>query len=355
MDACSGIREMSRPRVLLVGNFLSRHVATRTVGEELAERLAAAGWQVSATSGMLPRLPRLLDMQRAIWSRGPFAVAQVDVYSGAAFLWAEAACWSLGRRHTPYVLTLHGGGLPELARRRPRRVRRLLGGARVVTTPSPYLLTAMTPYRQDLRMLPNPLDLEAYPFAARRRARPHLVWLRAFHRIYNPELAPQVLVRIAAGHPEATLTMIGPDKGDGSLERTRKRAEALGVAGRVTFTGGVPKSDVPGLLGRADVFLNTSDVDNAPVSVTEAMACGLCVVSTDAGGLGDLVADGEDALLVRRDDPVAMAAAVERLLEDPDLAARLSAAARRRAEAHDWSRVLPQWERLFSENARREP
>lgn len=344
--------QMSLPRILLVGNFLSGHVSTRTVGEELAERLAAAGWEVAATSGMLPRLVRLLDMQHTIWNRGPFAVAQVDVYSGAAFLWAEAACWSLRQRGTPYVLTLHGGKLPEFAERWPRRVRRLLGGARMVTTPSPYLLEAMAPYlaASQLRILPNPLDLAAYPFTLRRGLQPRLVWLRAFHHIYNPELAPRVLARLG---PRATLTMVGPDKGDGSLERTRRRAQDLGVAERVTFSGGVPKHEVPEVLARHDLFINTSDADNAPVSVTEAMACGLCVVSTDAGGLSDLLTGGEDALLVARDNAAAMASAVERLLGDPELAARLSASARRRAADRDWSKVLPQWQQILLASARR--
>ncbi len=343
---------MKHPGILLVGNFLSRHLPIRTVSEELADRLAAADWPVTRTSDKRSRAARLLDMQRTIWTRGPFAVAQVDVYSGPAFLWAEAACWSLRWRRTPFILTLHGGRLPEFARRRPRRVRRLLSRARVVTTPSSYLARAMATYREDLVVLPNPLDLGRYPFTPRQRPRPRLIWLRSFNRIYNPRLAPRVLARLARRHPEASLVMVGHDRGDGSLERTRREVAALGVADRVTFAGGVPKSAVPDALARGDVFLNTADVDNAPVSVIEAMACGLCVVSTDAGGLRDLVTDGEDALLVARGDEAAMAAAVERVLGDPELAARLSEGGRRRAEIHDWSRVLPRWERLLLENAR---
>lgn len=349
MDVGGGLK----PPVLLVGNFLSRHLATRTVGEELAARLAAAGWPVTRTSERRPRLPRLLDMQRTIWGGGPWAVAQVDVYSGGAFVWAEAACWSLRRRSTPYVLTLHGGALPAFARRWPRRVRRLLAAARAVTTPSPFLQRVLAPWRGDLRLLPNPLDLGAYPFAPRRRPRPRLVWLRAFHRVYNPELAPRVLARLVDEHPEASLVMVGPDKGDGSLERTRKKAAELGVDGRITFAGGVAKEEVPGWLARGDVFLNTSDVDNAPVTVTEAMACGLCVVSTDAGGVRDLVDDGEEALLVGRDAAGEMASAVRRLLADPELAARLSTAGRKKVEVRDWSLLLPQWEALLRAAARK--
>ena len=339
------------PRTLLIGNFLSRHLATPTVGEELAARLAASDWPVTWTSDRRPRLARLLDMQHTIWVRGPFAVAQIDVYSGAAFLWAELAAWSLRRRHTPYLVTLHGGRLPAFARRWPRRVRRLLSRARVVTTPSPFLSRAMAPYRADLEVLPNPLDLSAYSFALRDRPRPRLIWLRAFHRVYNPQLAPRVLARLVSTHPEARLTMAGPDKGDGSLALTRRIAEDLRVADRITFTGWVPKDGVPELLTGADVFLNTTNADNAPVSVTEAMACGLCVVSTDAGGLPDLIQDGATGLLVGRDDPEAMAGAVERVLSDADLAARLSSGARHAAEARDWSSVLPRWQRLLMDHA----
>ena len=67
---------------------------------------------------------------------------------------------------------------------------------------------------------------------------------------------------------------------------------------------------VPSELNEFDIFLNTTFVDNTPVSVLEAMACGLCVVSTDVGGLSFLLEHEGDALLVPPDNPKAMAAAV---------------------------------------------
>lgn len=210
----------------------------------------------------------------------------------------------------------------------------------------------MSRFRADLQIVPNPLDLEAYRFTCRRKPRPRLVWLRTFHHIYNPQLAARVLARLVQTYPDARLTMVGPDKGDGSLELTRRTAEELGVANRITYAGLVPKAGVPELLAEGDIFLNTTNADNAPVSVTEAMACGLCVVSTNVGGLPDLVTDGEDGLLVPRGDAAAMASAVERILDDPELAARLSSGARYTAETRDWSRVLPQWERLLTDHAR---
>jgi glycosyltransferase involved in cell wall biosynthesis len=338
-------------RILLVGNHLSRHLGTRAVGEELAERLAKAGWTVITTSHRRYRLPRLFDMLRVSRS-ADCNVALIDVFSGRAFLWAELAGWILRRRGIPYVLTLHGGQLPEHAQRHPRRTRRLLGAAQAVTTPSSYLQEAMAAYRRDLLLLPNALEIDAYPFALRQQPRPVLVWLRAFHRVYNPELAARVVARLAKGRYDVRLLMVGPDKGDGSHARTRRAITELGITDRVEIVGAVPKAEVPSSLARGDIFLNTSDADNTPVSVIEAMACGLAVVSTDAGGLRHLLDDEEDALVVPCGDELAMTAAVERLLDEPGLAARLSTNARRKALRFDWLEILPQWEDLLVRSAR---
>jgi glycosyltransferase involved in cell wall biosynthesis len=146
--------------------------------------------------------------------------------------------------------------------------------------------------------------------------------------------------------------MLGPDKGDGSLQRTQQVAVDLGVRGIVDMPGPVAKQSIPDRLNRADVFLNTAGIDNTPVSVLEAMLCGLCIVSTNVGGIPALLEDGYDALLVPPNDPQAMAHAVHRIMAEPELAERLSRNARRKAEQFDWSHVLPQWKTLLASAAR---
>lgn len=332
---------------MLIGNFLSGVGSIPGPSEALAERLRAAGWQVWTSSRHRNRAARVADMLATAWAqRRRYRVAHVEVYSGPAFRWAEAVCALLRRAGKPYVLALHGGDLPAFARRHQKRVRGLLAGAAAVTAPSGYLVEAMRPYRRDLRLAPNPLDLGAYRFRVRERVEPRLVWLRAFHRLYNPALAAHVAARLQREFPPVRLTMYGPDRRDGSLAETRR------VGGPVTIAGPVLKSQVEESLQRGDIFLNTAQVDNAPVSVMEALACGLCVVSADVGGMGHLVQDKVHALLVPPDDAEAMAQAVRRLLLEPGLAARLSRAGRARAEEFDWPRVLPPWEKLLRAAAR---
>ncbi|HEX8118389.1 MAG TPA: glycosyltransferase family 4 protein, partial [Pyrinomonadaceae bacterium] len=289
----------------------------------------------------------------ALLGRASYDAAVVDLYSGRAFLIGEALSVVLKLLRRPFVLVLRGGALPEFAERHPRRVRACLKRAAAVTAPSPYLLEAMRPFCDEPRLLPNPVNAEAYEGRVRSAVGPRLVWLRSFHEIYNPTLAPKVVALLAEEFPDVRLTMVGRDKGDGSLRRTQEAAHALGVADRITFEGGVLKRDVPDILRRGDIFLNTTDVDNTPVSVLEALATGLCVVSTNVGGVPHLLEDGRDALLVPPRDAGAMAAAVRRLLKDAALAERLSRAGLMKAAGFDWSRVFPQWEELLASVAAR--
>ena len=338
-----------QPKVLLVGNFLGASLGVQTVGEELAVHLAASGYSVRTTSSRRRKAIRLIDMVRGVLGeRRCYEVVQIDVFSGTAFVFAEVVSTLLRLLRKPYVLTLHGGDLPDFGRRWPRRVQRLLRNATAVTAPSRYLREQMRGYRDDIRLLPNAVEVSAYPFHLREQPRPRMLWLRAFHQIYNPKLAPAVLARVAATSPNAQLTMIGRDKTDGSLEETKRAAAAFRVQDRLAFPGAVPKDGVSTWLAAADIFLNTTDVDNTPVSVIEAMAAGLCIVSTNVGGLPYLLEDEHDALLVPPGNGEAMAQAVERVLHEPGLAARLSRNARAKAEQFDWDIVLPQWEQLLA-------
>ncbi|HWR50083.1 MAG TPA: glycosyltransferase family 4 protein [Bryobacteraceae bacterium] len=334
--------------VLLIGTFLSAFGGRRGVSEDLAEELRRRGWKVITASARPGRPGRILDMLATTWRyRGQYACASVEVYSGPAFIWAEAVCSLLRILGRPYVLVLHGGNLPAFARQWPRRVRRLLNSAAVVTCPSQFLATALAGFGREIRVIPNGVDLGRFRFRLRRTLERRLVWLRAFHRLYDPELAVRVAAIVARSFPGLRLTLCGVDKHDGTLERVERLIAELGVDGTVIVRGPVPRAGVPEVLDGSDILLNTARVDNTPVSVIEAMASGLCIVSTSAGGLSYLIEDGREGLLVRVGDAQAMADAVLRLLRSAELASKLSANARHRAMCFDWSHIVPEIEAVL--------
>jgi len=337
---------------LIVGNFLSGHGRNRSVCEDLAERLQGAGWCILTTSRKTGRVARFVDMLGACWRwRGEYQAAQVDLFSGPAFFWALALGFLLGRLRKPFVLTLHGGNLPAFGRKWPRFMRSLLGSASKVTAPSGYLAEAFRPFRGNIEILPNAIDISAYPFRLRRKATPTIVWLRAFHRIYQPTLAVLALADLVGEFPDIRLIMAGPDKLDGSLQATKSLAVSLGVSDRIEYTGSVAKVKVPECINRGDIFLNTSAVDNHPVTLIEAMACGSCVVTTRPGGIPYLVEDRVNGILVAKDEGPALAEGVAGILRNPGVAEDLSRRARQSVEAFDWAAILPRWSSLLGQLA----
>jgi len=340
----------SSKTILFVGNHLSKSNQNLSVNEELSTQLLRFGWSSILISRKINRLLRFWDMISTIVNKkSEYLIAEVDIFSGAAFVWGFFCALVVKLIHKPLVLTLHGGNLPNFARKYVFWVKLLLRWGDVVVSPSNYLREQMAIYRRDIRLIPNGISIQNYPYRERQIITPNIIWLRAFHEIYNPSLGPKVVKKLQERGHYCHLTMVGPDKKDGSFEKALSTAKELGVDDLVHFIPGVSKEEVPSLLNKADIFLNTTNFDNTPVSVLEAMACGLCIVSTNVGGVTYMINDEEDSLLTQPDDSDAMAYAVERIITSPELANKLTKNARAKALQSDWSTILPLWDRIFWE------
>ena len=116
----------------------------------------------------------------------------------------------------------------------------------------------------------------------------------------------------------------------------------------VTFVGRVPSTEMGKLYDEADVYLNSSDIDNMPLSIIDSFAAGVPVVTTDAGGIPYVVRDGETGFLVGRGQHVDMAKAALRLLREPSLASHIADTARQEClDRYTWPAVQKEWEALY--------
>lgn len=341
-----------KPRLLFVGSHLARHPGwVTTQGEVLAGLFRREGYEVRETSHVLQPLLRALDVARSLWRwRSETDLAIVSVFSGRAFRLAGLASWLLARLGVPQVLWLHGGGLPELIRRRPGRVRRVLRRAEVIVAPSGWLADEVATLGFEVTVIPNVLDLSRYEYLLRTEPETplRLLWMRTFHEIYRPLLAIETLARLHDAGVDARLTLAGQERDGPLLEACRRRARGLGLAERIRFAGFLDMDGKRRAFSEHDVFLNTNAVDNTPVTVLEAMASGLPVVATAVGGVPHLLRHGEAGVLVPPDDAEAMAEALRELVAEGSAdVERLSAAGRAVAEACDWPAVHRRWWELF--------
>lgn len=333
--------------IAFVGPALGVHEGwVTTQGEVLAGLFANEGVRTFVSSTSLSPIRRAADHARDLvrW-RNEADAAVVSVFSGRAFALADEALTVARALGLPTVAWLHGGNLPDFSARHPRWARRVLAGAHTVVAPSDYLARWAESMGRDALVIPNVLDLDAYTYRERVPLRPRILWMRTFQELYDPATAVLAIAELRRGGIDATLTMAGQDKGLKSM--TERLVDELGLGGAVEFPGFVAGSAKRRLLENHDLFLNTNRVDNAPVTVLEAAASGLVVVSSAVGGVSDLLADGESARLVRAGRPLEFANAVTEVLADPVEAGRLATGARHVAEQSTWPLVRDRWESVL--------
>ncbi|MDA3005347.1 MAG: glycosyltransferase family 4 protein [Actinomycetota bacterium] len=154
-----------------------------------------------------------------------------------------------------------------------------------------------------------------------------------------------ILAARAAGAPRLVMAGIG-----GMREPLEQRAAQLDVADRITWLGKVPHDDVGWVMSAGDVFVLPSLSEGLPTVVCEAMACGLPVVATAVDGTPEIVDDPATGLLVQPHDAGGLAAALARMLDDPDMARAMGAEALRRSEAeYTWAANARRMEQVYAQ------
>lgn len=343
---------MKEVRNLTLG-FVGIHAGRRTTqpvsqNETLANLFERDGYTVKRSSAV--KRPFLRTLHHfwclATWRRVDVEI--VAVFSGPSFFIAEYATF-LAKLfpHRKVILFLHGGKLAEWETAHPRRVRWAFRRADRILAPSGFLAASFRDRGYDVGIIPNVVALDRYTYTPREVARPRILWMRTFQDVYDPKTAVAVLARVAQSHPDVTMTMGGADHG--ALAETEQLAAELGVADRIHFAGYLGATAKAEAFADHDLYLNTNLVDNMPVSLIEAAACGLVPVATAVGGIPALVDDGTDGMLAPAGDVAALSAAVCRLLDDPATFGPMSRAARSLAERSGWPSVRRGWEAVLAE------
>lgn len=339
----------TKPGILYIGNKLAAHGYTPGNIDTLGPLLELEGYTMYYSSNKLNKLSRLADMLTAIWrNRSKVDVVLIDTFSTSAFYFAWLCGLLCSMLNIKYIPILRGGNLPYRMRTSPAKCSQLFGNSWKNIAVSAYLQNQLGDLGLQSILIPNHIELDNYPFKERTALSPKLLWVRAFHKTYNPHMAIKVAAELLKNNPGLELTMVGPYLDD-SMQQCKQLAVTLEVEKHIRFTGRLSKKEWITLAQDVDIFINTTDYDNLPVSVIEAMALGLTVVSTNAGGIPFLIDEGVNGFLVNINDAQAMAAKVQDLLNDRALAKKLSVNARTTATQFDWQLLKVNWHSLLKE------
>lgn len=328
--------------LLYIGNKLSHHGYTSTSIETLGSFLEAEGFTVHYASSRKNKLMRMMEMVYMTCRHAKKVdYVLIDTYSTKNFWYAFVVSQLCRVLRVKYIPKLHGGDLPSRIVRTKFFANLIFNHAFINIAPSNYLYEAFKKNGYtNLKYIPNTIELEMYTQFEKTFTVPKILWVRSFAKIYNPSMAVKVFINLKKKFPDAQLCMIGPRKDD-SYEKTVRFAKKNNV--EVSLTGKLSKEEWIAISKDYNVFINTTHFDNTPVSVIEAMALGLPVVSTNVGGIPYLLAHDNNALLVSDNDVEEMTNQINRLFTQPQLAEDLSKNAKKTIQDFDWEIVKKQW------------
>lgn len=245
------------------------------------------------------------------------------------------------------VLHYHSGEAEDHLSHWGVRVHPWLRMADEIVVPSQYLHDVFARHGYETRVVKNVVDTARFAYRERIPLKPRLLSVRNFEPHYRVEDVIQAFPLVKARYPEATLTLAGYGSEEGRLHAL---AESLDVEG-IQFVGRVEPESVPALYASADIFLNAAVIDNQPVSVLEAFASGLPVISTGTGDIAAMLRHGEAGMLVPAQNPTALASAVMHLLGHPQKALTLARRARAEVETYTWDRISAEWAEVYRKEA----
>lgn len=328
-------------RILYIGNNLVGKTKYTTTMETLSSLLSSENFTVYKSSNKINKILRLLDMCFSILKyKNKVDYILIDTYSTSNFYYALITSQIARLLNLKYLPILHGGNLPSRLDTSKRASDLIFNNSYKNISPSGYLKYEFEKRGYQTSLIPNIIPIEEYNFKERTKIQPNLLFVRAFAEIYNPKMAVQVLFKIQKQYPIAKLCMIGPDR-DGCLKDIKALVRDLKLEDSVEFTGVLTKKEWHKKSEDYDVFINTTNIDNTPVSVMEAMALGLPIVSTDVGGLTYLISNNSDGILVPKENPNKMASAVLSLIEENNQT--LAVNARKKAMSFGWNVVKTKW------------
>jgi len=243
------------------------------------------------------------------------------------------------------ILNYHSGEADDHLTRWGWHAKPLLRLADTIVVPTAFLVNVFSRHGLQATAIANHIDVSAMTLRDRSAMVPRYFSNRNFERHYNVAAIIEAFSQVQRALPRAELMIAG----NGSLrEELKAQAHALELH-NVRFTGPVQPSEMPALYAAADVYVNASLIDNMPLSLLEAYAAELPVVTSDAGGIPWIARNGDTATVVPAGDVQALIAAMLDAVTVPDAAQARAARARQFvSETFSWDVVRSQWLSVYA-------
>jgi len=327
---------MHTPKILMVANFYDQIGGISGLVQNLSAGLSRDGYLVHVHSVGGAYFQRIKKYIQLISLAKDYDLIHCHASARLGFLPAYIGAIIGSRYKKRLILTYHSAPSTAPFIENNFLVKHSIHNFSVVTTPSEETASIFRKYGAHVVAIPNILDLENWPYRERSCFSPNMVWTR---NIYYPELAIKAFQIVKKDFPEATLTMCGKHATESYLYKYRN------LPG-LQLLGSVPRNNLPAVLDKADIYINTMGNESFGYAVYEAMAMGLAIVSVPSSAVYQW--GGDEAIFFAENNiPESFAETLIKVIRDQEETKARVQSSKLILNTFSWENLSSTWEQLY--------
>lgn len=330
-------------KILIIANYKKSIGGIAGQVDVLLEKLNNEKFSLELFNTKANYLKRLLLPFKLFFKGKKFDIFHIHGCSGLGFypIFIGAIVGHL--KNKKVIITYHGGDFEQFFDSYPKLIRYFLNRADKLTVPSFYLFDILKKNKIDAIHLPNIIREDNVVFKVRNSFDPILIVTRSLEKVYNIPLIINAFYKIKHKFRDAKLFLVG----DGSLKNELEiEVKKSGIEG-IDFLGRVDNAKIGTILNKADIYINPTTADNMPLSLFEAFACGLPVISTNVGGIPNFINNNENGFLINSNDEEALIDKIEFILANQDTMNPIINSALLTFKKYTWNRLKLKYFELY--------
>ena len=306
--------------ILFIGSFLSSSTGTISAVERLGYIWQNNKFKIKYSSSKKNKIFRLINIIYDVFNfKGD--LIHIDVFSGFALVISYFATFISYLKSKKIYLNLHGGRIPHHYKKNKFIYDYLFKFSNRISSPSKFIISNL-PMKYNINYLPNPIDVNLFTPPTSSRSRANLLWVRAFSKIYNPEIPINALKILMRKYPNLKLTMVGPDKGE--LSKCKKLIKKLKLENNINILGHIDHYQLPEIYQNHYIYLNTTSFESFGNALCEAAACNLVIISTMVGEIPLTWEDKKNIIFFKNKDYFDLASKIDFVLSNPIVSESIS-------------------------------
>ncbi len=233
------------------------------------------------------------------------------------------------------IVTYHGGGAESFLRKHPKFIRKVLNKVDHVTVMSGFLQKIFMNYGVHTEILPNLINIEINDNFYPELKSPRIISIRALEKIYNIDDIVNAFSLIKSEYINAELNIFGTGSEYQKIIQLSKR---LGLDS-INFHGQLPNEQIHVKLMKSNIMISVPSFDNQPMSILEAFAIGIPVISTNVGGIPYLIKDNVTGFLIEKKQPQQIFEKVKWIINNPEKTKIIVDNAKKEVLSFQWNNV----------------